>query len=386
MMTGISHRPGHDPVTNLIGAFSEEDKSKLNASNAADYQENQRQFQHPDDQQNQLLQQQIQQQQQPIPKLGEILDDQVNPESVYSKINFLKFLVDKHCIENYEFYTELDSVLRNHELFKRFNSTSEWFSIYNQFIETEIINLPADITLKLSKNSLPALYLLNKIEKIIMNFLLASYYEFISYTKDMISAKIRTSSSCSTSTANSANNTASSCFTKPNSSTSPDSTSICSDFSFHFLSEGEGKSISDHNEAEDCDIDVVENINDKIGMQSTKVTTAYKGECVCNDEDIHNDTNYSSRSRSATTSAVSNGNRDNTVSTVLSVGSGADVSGNASHSYNDITLKSDTSSDSSVSNMTVCDRCDGRCESRVEGGKSWSRFTRKLKWRRKSES
>ena len=382
MMTGISQRPGHDPVTSLIGSFSEKDNGKINANDTAEYQENQSQMQHSPEQQNQILQQQIQQQQQPIPKLGEILDDHVNPESVYSKINFLKFLVDKHCIENYEFYTELDSILKNHELFRRYSSTSEWFSIYDQFIETEIINLPADITLKLSKNSLPSLYLLNKIEKIIMNFLLASYYEFISYTKDMLSAKIRTSSSCSTSTTNSANNTASSCFTKPNSSLSPDSTSMCSDFSLYFLSESEGKSTPDDHEAEGCEFDVLGDINSKGFVVSTTKRVTKMGECICNGEDIDTDVDRTSRSRSATTSA---GNRDVTVSTVLSVGSGADVSGNASHSYNDITLKSDVSSDSSVSNITVCERCDGRCESRPESN-SWSRFTRKLKWRRRSES
>lgn len=307
--------------------------------------------------------------------------DQVDPESLYSKINFVKFLVDKHCIENYEFYTELASIIENYELFRRYNSTCEWFSIYNQFIETEIINLPADITLKLSKNSLPCPFLLNKIEKIILNFLLASYYEFILYTKDLASAKVRTSSSCSTSTSNSTNNTTNSCFTRLNSSLSPDSTSVCSDFSFYFLSETESRSSHDHEELGRSIVEKEDSVMISGNFIEASDCCPYHESCVSSGDvsSLTKNTANVDESYSATTSDVlSSGKGD------VSVSRSVEISGNVSIGCNDITLRSDASSHSSVSNTTVCDKCDGECESRL-GGKSWSRFTRKLKWRRKSE-
>jgi hypothetical protein len=145
----------------------------------------------------------------PVPKLRDVLNDRVNPDCCFSKINFLKFLVDKHCIENYEFFSELSSIIDNYQVFKRYNSTSEWFCIYNQYIENETINLPASLVLELSKKQLPSLAKLQKIEKIILNYLLASYYEFLTATK--------AENSRSTSFSSTATNTQ-----------SPDSTSVFS--------------------------------------------------------------------------------------------------------------------------------------------------------------
>jgi hypothetical protein len=133
----------------------------------------------------------------PVPKLREVLNDRVNPDCCFSKINFLKFLVDKHCIENYEFFSELSSIIDNYQVFKRYNSTSEWFCIYNQYIENETINLPASLVSELSKKQLPSLAKLQKIEKIILNYLLASYYEFLTATK---AANSRSTSFSSTAT------------------------------------------------------------------------------------------------------------------------------------------------------------------------------------------
>lgn len=162
-----------------------------------------------------------------VPKLGEILNDQIEPEMVYSKINFLKFLVDKHCIENYDFYIDLKAIISNYDLLQHHGSTMEWFSFYTQFIESEIINLPADITLRLYKNTLPCINFLKQIEKIILKYLLSSYYEFISYSKGLLSVEKNKTSSCSTSITNNTEE-ANSCFTNSK-SLSPDSSSLCSD-------------------------------------------------------------------------------------------------------------------------------------------------------------
>lgn len=290
-----------------------------------------------------------------IPKLGEILNDEVEPKCIYSKINFMKFLVDKHCIENYDFYSELKSIINNYELFNRYNSTSEWFSIYNQFIETEIINLPADITLRLVKNKLPCIGLLNKIEKIILNYLLASYYEFISYNKYNLLEK-NNLISFSTSIESSVNNTDYSCFTKLNNSLlSPDSNSMCSDFSFNFYQS------DDEDECNNIKNDIVSTINKEV--------------CYCNNEYFK----------------IRNVKKEN-INKNIEKENEIDMNINkniTSSSCNDITLKSNQSSNSScISNITVRDSNnyeDSLYESE-KGGKSWSRFTKKLKWRRKSNS
>lgn len=116
-----------------------------------------------------------------IPNLLDILNDKVDPDSKFSKINFLTFLIEKHCIENYEFLTQLNSILLNYEFYSKYNSTSEWFEVYSKYIENGVINLRADLVANLSKMKLPCIKTLRKIEKVIINYLLDSYYEFINY-------------------------------------------------------------------------------------------------------------------------------------------------------------------------------------------------------------
>lgn len=119
----------------------------------------------------------------PIPSLIDILNDKVDPDSKFSKINFLTFLVDKHCIENYEFLTELNAILLNYEFYKKYHSTAEWFEIYSKYIESDVINLRADVVAKLLKTKLPCIKTLKTIERTIVNYLLNSYYEFINSTE-----------------------------------------------------------------------------------------------------------------------------------------------------------------------------------------------------------
>lgn len=147
----------------------------------------------------------------PIPKLTDILNDNVDPKSIYSKPNFLKFLIEKHCFENYDLLTHIESLKLNFDTYKRHNSTSTWCAIYDQFFETDIVNLPADVTLNLSKFKLPNLKTLNSIEKTLLNFLRDSYYEFLSVNKPIYINQFQKSSSTpSTSTS------AETCFTKSN--------------------------------------------------------------------------------------------------------------------------------------------------------------------------
>lgn len=259
-----------------------------------------------------------------VPKLLEILNDKIDPTSNYSKINFVKFLVDKHCIENYEFYTELLSIVENYDFFKRHNSTSEWFSIYNQFIETEIINLPGDIVLQLSKNHLPCLSVLNKIEKIILNYLLASYYEFISDYKLSKNNDISTSSSTTNSSIKNASNLE-----------SPDLTSINSDNSYKVL-------IEDLNLNLDLDSD--SNVKTKASNSDSNIYL-----CCNNGENGHE---YEKQK-------VQNSNSNSTTK---------------------------SSPKSSLSNFTVCESCDDDDDCNILEPKSWGKLTKKIKWRRKSNS
>ena len=152
-----------------------------------------------------------------IPKLEDILNDSIDPESAYSKLNFLKFLIAKHCIENYECYTELQSLFLSYDKLKNNNLTSNWIVFYNTFIAREIVNLPADVVCLVSKNCLPSRNILRKMEKILINFLYISYYEFVSINKQKIPNRSSTfSSNISTSS--------------PLSNLSP-STSLCSECS-----------------------------------------------------------------------------------------------------------------------------------------------------------
>jgi hypothetical protein len=334
-----------------------------------------------------------------IPKLLDILKDEVDPDSKFSKINFLKFLVDKHCIENYEFLTELEAILTNYDIFKRYNSTSEWFSIYSQYVETDIINLPADLISKLPKMELPCFNLLKKVEKIIVNYLLNVYYEFISFNtvptvlinnnnNTNNSTPTSTSSSSSTSVSALTNSTTnSSSYTKMNSSSllSPDSTSICSDCSFHI--NRLNSSIINKN--------ILDNLED------------YYEEDEIHKEEKEGNKKLENKVKNDTSKDVSTNNKKNKETKNI-IEDDAVIEAN----LHNLTINSNYSSgSSSISEMTVCDTIKtanniykNRCDSITEetnssnnsinntfasnNSKSWSNKlkinTNKFKWKRRT--
>ncbi|GMM29185.1 hypothetical protein DAMA08_019010 [Martiniozyma asiatica (nom. inval.)] len=118
-----------------------------------------------------------------IPRLHDILDDKVAPQSPYSKLNFVQYLVTKHCIENYEFYSEIIAIINNYDFYKRHHTTADWFSIYTEYIEGEVVNLPDSLLNNITKNELPDLESLKQMEKTVSGYLYMTYCEFVAGIK-----------------------------------------------------------------------------------------------------------------------------------------------------------------------------------------------------------
>lgn len=129
------------------------------------------------------------------PQLQTVLQDQVPEHSPFSKINFLQFLVSKHCIENYECHTEITIIMSNLDS----KPINRWGNLYTEYIENDSLNLPESISNSLSKFSLPDINTLHQIHDLLMNYLFTSYCEFISQVKRSLSSINLNSTSVSTS-------------------------------------------------------------------------------------------------------------------------------------------------------------------------------------------
>ncbi|GMM47856.1 hypothetical protein DAPK24_044540 [Pichia kluyveri] len=347
------------------------------------------------------------------PKLLDILNDNVDPDSTHSKINFLEFLVKKHCIENYEFFSELSSIISNYDTFKKYNSTAEWFSLYYNFIESEIINLPATLISNLSKKKLPELSYLKNIEKIILNYLLATYYEFLTFTKSNTNSN---SNSAINSNTNSNVNSRSTSFSNSVSTSFPTSTNeqitmltvnkLNYDIRHKLL-------LNNNNNNSQFGIDSDDDNDDDYYDDDHKLIKSYREEedkedniqLYDDDDDDENgiqigkgkdinkiisETTNRSMSASLSNSILKsrspspislNNNNNNFVGKLANSSNNNNNNNNNSNNNTVITDSNSIISNSSSSNSTVCESCD--CDKEL---KKWSKFTKKLKWRRKSST
>lgn len=271
-----------------------------------------------------------------IPKLTDILNDNVDPENIYSKPQFLKFLLEKHCFENYDLLTHIKSLKLNYDTLKRRNSINIWAAIYDQFFETDIVNLPADLTQNLSKSKLPNLKILNSIEKTLLNFLRDSYYEFLSLNKPLLIKNNNTQIKNSNLTTHSTSTSAETCFTKSN-------------------------YISDSNSISSDDSNIINELNDLLIKE--KLTENI------DDSDVFQYENEVLIEENVLEDSADDESNEKLISNIL----------------DDLTIDSNQSLDSNKT--TLVNKLSPTKTQQIEitkTSKSWSKLTNKLKWMRRS--
>ncbi|KAG7698149.1 hypothetical protein KL930_001811 [Ogataea haglerorum] len=111
-----------------------------------------------------------------VPKLDSVLGNKVPSDSLFSKAAFSKFLLNKHCLENLEFYQSLQLFIENHN-----TDRNVWKILYEEYFENNAsseINLPGDLKAGLSGATIPDISLLQRFLSITKHYLHDSYQEF----------------------------------------------------------------------------------------------------------------------------------------------------------------------------------------------------------------
>lgn len=125
------------------------------------------------------------------PQLLKVLQDKVPQQSPFSKPNFIQFLVCKHCVENFECYSEISNIISHLDS----NPIKQWSKLYIEYIENDSLNLPESISNCISKFEIPDVNILNEILDVLVNYLFTSYCEFTSQvTRVSSQASSRTNS------------------------------------------------------------------------------------------------------------------------------------------------------------------------------------------------
>lgn len=110
------------------------------------------------------------------PPLVVVLADEAPHGCPYAKVNFIQFLAEKHCIENYDSYAEIAHIHASIEAGG--NPIKQWTALYAEYVETDKLNLPESITSAVSKFTLPSPTMFEEIKAVLMGYLFTSYSEF----------------------------------------------------------------------------------------------------------------------------------------------------------------------------------------------------------------
>lgn len=136
-----------------------------------------------------------------LPTLDEIMDFEAGlvDSGPFSRCNFLWFLQDFHCAENFEFVVEIDALIssstaadnetmigddhiREQDLLLR-----QWTFLHSTFIcpsSEKQVNIPHSLREEFHANVLPATSQLNKVRHFVYDLLLDSFHEFITFTRE----------------------------------------------------------------------------------------------------------------------------------------------------------------------------------------------------------
>ncbi|ODV95987.1 hypothetical protein PACTADRAFT_80065 [Pachysolen tannophilus NRRL Y-2460] len=120
---------------------------------------------------------------------GLLVEDEIPPlelvlagssSSPYSRNNFAKFLLNRHCLENLEFYLEIERFQQlSHPIEKEYS----WKFLSSNFIEADSpkeVNLPSSVKNELVSSLIPTNEALEEATKVIVNLLHDGYVEFTS--------------------------------------------------------------------------------------------------------------------------------------------------------------------------------------------------------------
>ncbi|KAG7927863.1 hypothetical protein KL925_002221 [Ogataea polymorpha] len=127
-----------------------------------------------------------------VPKLDSVLGNKVPSDSLFSKSAFSKFLLNKHCLENLEFYQSLQLFIENHN-----TDRNVWKILYEEYFESNAsseINLPGDLKAGLSGSTIPEISLLQRFLSITKHYLHDSYQEFTRQVLEKMFVTVESSS------------------------------------------------------------------------------------------------------------------------------------------------------------------------------------------------
>lgn len=140
-----------------------------------------------------------------IPTLDEVIkDDHLRDCGPYNRRSFILFLRTSHCMENLEFFVEVDRLLQSvaskedpaffsDELIRDMQELREqWLLIYRVFLgkdSAKEVNLPHKVALKFLPHVLPTTTDLVMIRKLGYELLLDTYNDFISHTRETTNDK-----------------------------------------------------------------------------------------------------------------------------------------------------------------------------------------------------
>lgn len=113
-----------------------------------------------------------------IPSIEEVLSGLSQPP--YTRNHFLQYLLQRHCLENLEFYIEIERFLQlTDSLEKEYN----WKFLYNHFIEVDSpkeINLPCLVRTHFSLDLVPTSKDLRDASKVVFDYLHENFVGFVS--------------------------------------------------------------------------------------------------------------------------------------------------------------------------------------------------------------
>lgn len=136
-----------------------------------------------------------------IPTLDQVIkDDHLGDCGPYNRTSFLRFMRTSHCMENLEFFVEVDRLLRslssqseaylsNSSILKNLELEKHWLLIYRLFLarnSAKEVNLPHKVALRFLPHILPSNPDLIIIRKLGYELLMDTYNDFISYTRESI--------------------------------------------------------------------------------------------------------------------------------------------------------------------------------------------------------
>ncbi|RKP32585.1 hypothetical protein METBISCDRAFT_21274 [Metschnikowia bicuspidata] len=135
-----------------------------------------------------------------IPTLDEIIkDDCLRDCGPYNRSSFVQFLQTSHCMENLEFFIEVDRLLHCMLLNDNRNGPAEnlprsttdvaakWLLLYQTFLakdSTKEVNLSHNVALKFCPDQLPSQANFVAIRKMAYELLMDTYDDFVSHIRD----------------------------------------------------------------------------------------------------------------------------------------------------------------------------------------------------------